>query len=129
MGNSLAPSRETEIEISLAIASQEQLVVHPVTRTICQVCNTSFTKITRGGRRSKRNSMHSEIDFGSIHNFYNEFYSRLERTDTSHLNFKSILHPTTTTKSQADVRGAILLRIIRFVLNVQSESNEVNGND
>ena len=134
MGNAFLPTMwDSEVDHpAVPLATERQLALQPVTRTICSICNTSFMKITRrDNKKSKRNLHHkmsTNVDPASIHNFYNAFYARLERTDTSHLNFESILNPLNSRnvrKSQADVRGAILLRIIRFVLNVQSESEEV----
>jgi hypothetical protein len=101
--------------------------VIPITLSVCHICRSSFKVVIKEKIRPIGRMKASKMGAGDgVHEFFTDFYDRLMLLPNT-ADFDSILRPGNSDKYQVSRRGAILMRIVRFVLNIQSENEQVSS--
>jgi hypothetical protein len=98
----------------------------PISSNVCKSCRDSFKIVIKDKQPQSANRLRqlkSAAASDGVREFYTSFYDRLMALPSKQ--FESIIRPGGSDKNQATRRGAILMRMVRFVLSIQEETDEV----
>ena len=85
-------------------------------------CSTSWSKIVANDAVDEYGASVSGMTA-----FYSEFYDRLDALDSTG-KFEAVLSRHSSAENKVEAKGAILIRIINFVLNIEADTRDVQLN-